>query len=293
LRGPDYARDFSGTRVLFTGSSILTGPGVEEPRTIPGLLESELKKRRVGAVQVLNAGLEGFSSLQSAIVLPELLDAYRPGIILHWVTFAGATIRDAIYSQSMVVQDGYPAIIHSLPPTNFVYRYVLNHRRENFFLYRVFFTFDFFVRRAITTWGCKWKSKSELEAGECLAGGTVASLSAMQKLATARGIPFYAVYPGEGDRIFTDLTMNPIFWDPLAIAIEWITPDVPVHTDTLLRILQDKGIHVIHLSRYRQLPAEYFQPKDYHPNGKGAEVAARELADRLVPIVKKLAAKKR
>jgi hypothetical protein len=86
-------------RLLFLGDSMVQGHGVALPDTIPSRLESWLAGR-AGArprVEVLNAGVFGYSPLLESIYLREVADALEPDLVLLGVTLANDVGEDAFY----------------------------------------------------------------------------------------------------------------------------------------------------------------------------------------------------
>ena len=58
------------TRILFLGDSVTYGTGLSQGLTIPDRLEVQLNESGTGRVEVLNAGVPGYSTFQSERYLP-------------------------------------------------------------------------------------------------------------------------------------------------------------------------------------------------------------------------------
>jgi hypothetical protein len=72
-----------GLRVAVLGDSFAFGAGVNEPDAFPARLEAELRRRTGRAdVAVLNAGVISYSPLLESIQVADVLEAYRPGLVV-------------------------------------------------------------------------------------------------------------------------------------------------------------------------------------------------------------------
>ena len=84
LRGPEVARTPApGTgRVLVIGDSVAFGFRLEEGETFPVLLEQELEQRDGGSWEVLNAGVEGYNTVNQLAYLRSSLLELRPKTVV-------------------------------------------------------------------------------------------------------------------------------------------------------------------------------------------------------------------
>lgn len=69
-------------RILLTGGSVWTGPGIDQEAAVPRQFEMELARLGVRQIEVINAATEGFSAWQNAILLPQYLEHYSPDLVL-------------------------------------------------------------------------------------------------------------------------------------------------------------------------------------------------------------------
>lgn len=84
-------------RILIVGDSAVVGRGVPQDRTIHSFLQRELAAQG-RAVEVLNAGVEGYSTDQALVRMRELLPRYRPDIVAYGFCgndFGGNEVGDA------------------------------------------------------------------------------------------------------------------------------------------------------------------------------------------------------
>jgi hypothetical protein len=68
-------------RILLVGDSTVVSRGVPAEHSIHSALTRELE--RLGPVEVLNAGVEGFSTDQTLLRLRDLVVRYKPDVVLH------------------------------------------------------------------------------------------------------------------------------------------------------------------------------------------------------------------
>ncbi len=81
----EFAREHPDTfRILAVGDSITFGFGVDQANTFPAELEKRINTSypQGKKVEVLNAGVSGYSLMDESILLPYLLDQYKPDLVL-------------------------------------------------------------------------------------------------------------------------------------------------------------------------------------------------------------------
>lgn len=80
--------------VVILGDSKIFGWGVENEQSEPAFLESALRELRPGTfTRVINAGMPGYSTVQSAILFQEIAVNYNPGLVVLEVS--GHNVRQA------------------------------------------------------------------------------------------------------------------------------------------------------------------------------------------------------
>lgn len=101
LRGPNRptTKPAGWKRVVVLGDSSIYGQGVSEGQTFSALLESSLKaKRKGGMVEVINAGVPAYSSLQSLHQLQQVLSPFSPDLVVIanlWSDSIPSSIEDS------------------------------------------------------------------------------------------------------------------------------------------------------------------------------------------------------
>lgn len=88
LRDREYSteNDPNTYRILALGDSFAFGVGVNAEETYPKVLETLLNQHPIGGnskkYEVINAGVEGYGTEQEYVYLKELIDRYRPKLII-------------------------------------------------------------------------------------------------------------------------------------------------------------------------------------------------------------------
>lgn len=102
LRGPEVPPRRPGQfRILMMGDSITFGDYVDEPSTIPGLLEEELKARGASDVVVMNAGLPGANLADEFIHYQEIYEATDPDLVLLGMYLNDAQEARKFYAKAL------------------------------------------------------------------------------------------------------------------------------------------------------------------------------------------------
>ena len=87
-------------RILFLGDSMVQGHGVALEDTIPTRLEAELQAASPDRpIEVLNAGVFGYSPMLEWLYLREIADALEPDLVLLGFTLANDVGEDAFYEK--------------------------------------------------------------------------------------------------------------------------------------------------------------------------------------------------
>jgi hypothetical protein len=94
-------------RILVLGSSNTLGPGVAEPDTFPRQLERSLE-RAGRKVEVINAAMVGYCTLQTALHARELVDAYAPNLVLLQFVQGTCPLFDGAWAGRAREEDGLP-----------------------------------------------------------------------------------------------------------------------------------------------------------------------------------------
>jgi len=88
LRSPPFRPNAGGTAILSAGDSTTWGEGVEDGQTFSAQLQAGLHERWPQPVQVLNAGVPGYSTVQAGQLLDELLVEHDFDLVIIHDMFA-------------------------------------------------------------------------------------------------------------------------------------------------------------------------------------------------------------
>jgi hypothetical protein len=199
LRGPDFPRQpAKGTvRVLLLGSSNVLGLGIAEENTLGNRLEDELRRRLKRKVEVINGATNGYHTWQSAIHLHELVDYYRPHLVLFNVMSPTCFIFDSAWASRVVFNAaGDPVRID---------RSLLGEGRTppwlNAFYFRDAATFYFLhtVHDQLRRLRAAWSAKLAGETLHRLVAATRRGVAYMQERSEKSGAVFAAFIHGSGD----------------------------------------------------------------------------------------------
>lgn len=98
-----YAKPAGTLRIVSLGDSFTIGYEVAEDETFSSVLERELRERGF-AVEVLNAGVSGYSNAEELLYLERELLRYDPDLVL--VSFSANDLVDNIRSGLFLLEDG-------------------------------------------------------------------------------------------------------------------------------------------------------------------------------------------
>ncbi|MFQ5718668.1 MAG: SGNH/GDSL hydrolase family protein [Acidobacteriota bacterium] len=84
LRGtePAASQGASGFRILFVGDSVTYGHNVADDQTVPWHLQEELRRRTGRNVEVVNAGVPGYSTFQEVVAIRRYGQILQPDLVL-------------------------------------------------------------------------------------------------------------------------------------------------------------------------------------------------------------------
>jgi lysophospholipase L1-like esterase len=113
-----HERTGDRVRILVVGDSFAVGRSVPQERIYPAQLELALRERGIEA-EVINAGVQGYSTDQALLMLERQAPSYRPDVVLYGSTFndlGGIGVR-AAYGQAkpaFVIEAG--GTLRRIPP---------------------------------------------------------------------------------------------------------------------------------------------------------------------------------
>jgi len=263
-------------RILFTGSSILAGPGIEEKFCAPRLFEKRLKLKKK-YIEVINGGAEGYFSVRQAIRYQELLPAYSPSISIHYFelsSIANDQFEDALTEYDL---DGRPIrfkLPDSVPYTpNFLQEIIdkdpdLSARVQSL---------PVLAARLRIAWNL-WMATDQIEQAMKV---TVRSAKFMREEARKANVRFVFVIGADNENInFRAIATHGYSQKIFDLANRFFPSRFTASSEALRSRLEKEGVEAVVL-RPGLLP-RHFIPGDWHLTEEGSQV----LADRFAELAK-------
>ncbi len=111
-------KDGNKKRIMIFGDSVVVGRAVAKEKTVSFWLESILCKKGL-AVEVINAGVQGYSTDQSLLLAQRLIPVYRPDIVIYGFCendLGGNVLRQAYGIAKPVFVRQKDASLKEIPP---------------------------------------------------------------------------------------------------------------------------------------------------------------------------------
>lgn len=108
LRDRDYAEypPALRKRIVLLGDSVTMGYGVRQAKVVSEILEALLNEQNRGPHEVINAGVEGFNTINEAAFYKKVARRYRPSEV--WLIFLANDLRDSPSRVSHISPEGIP-----------------------------------------------------------------------------------------------------------------------------------------------------------------------------------------
>jgi hypothetical protein len=277
LRDKDYSpKPKKGwTRILLVGSSRMVAPGIAEEDDPPRRLEKYLRGANK-KVEVINAGVEGYSPLFQLTRFRHWLEAYSPTHVVLQVEFQPATNSDVMMAP--YYDHGTNAFrIRILPWMKPIAYFQGTGDEKDYPKFRYALSWQSSAYRALHTQYCMIFRRSPGTRAPCIAGPTIRALQEMAKIAASAGVKVVVVT--SSGSFSNDLVISPAFdssgvrfWDKL-------TPRVMASIAPLGQQLRKREIPMAIVNPTQS--ESLLLPGDYHFNKEGADAYARGLALRL------------
>ena len=279
LRDKDYPpKPRAGwTRILFIGSSVLAGPGVAEHETPARRLEQRLRRTNK-KVEVINAGVEGYSSLQLAAMTPRWIEAYNPTHVLLYLEVgqsANADPGSSIYAEwgpeetVKLETKIFPLSQRIASAFNLDLNVWLDKRKV--------LTSQVMGHRALFTVRCLLRNRAPVGRTRCMLAPTIRSLRSIHQHAKKSGAKFLfliGAHPFNNDLKISpghDLQMSQFF--------DRLTPRMNFAPGPLNEVVNELGIPMRPFSP--SFGTQHTLPGDYHLGPLGTD----NFAEQLLPIV--------
>ena len=229
-------------RVLVVGGSALVGPGIEESKS-PVQEYSKIIKRLGKKIEVINAGVEGYAIVHSAVKLKTLLEAYHPTHVLLFTSFINSVNFDSMYGDEIITNADQSLKLE--PKFGYFINEILGFRnklqknwKENIGTAN---SLKYFSRRAFKFAYCKARHRSALKQLECASSNTLSLLSYMMNISRQYGADFSLIFP---DMVYSEnkILLNFTFNEQLAMQIDRLTPSPPFSSDEISKLLRIHNI---------------------------------------------------
>ncbi|MDE2490593.1 MAG: hypothetical protein KGM24_07070 [Elusimicrobia bacterium] len=278
LRDKDYPpKPARGVlRVLFTGGSMISAPGLAEKDDPARVFEAELRRRGLRA-EVINASGEGYVGWENVVRLPRYLAAYSPQVVIyhlepHYLFSDRALWLDLWFRDGKIA--GRMGALRFLPSP---LRALLKDRHR----------LIFYLHNYIEQWDrirASWQLAAIRDPGaklDDLLKPTVAELAQMRDASRAAGARFYVVYDGDEANADEFLRVRNTYWAARLAQHVWVR-QFHLPGSAVVDRLRGAGFRVLSLAAVdAQLTApENCLPGDYHWNERGARIFGAATAER-------------
>lgn len=260
-------------RILFIGASRVMGPGLKIENTIPKQLEKLLKKKRLN-VEVINAGVEGYSAIHFYTKIEDWIKAYSPThIIFHLDDITKTVLRDNSMSLYFQEKDGNPSIDVSFSSESSKKIEFLRKTFPRLFdidPYKKIYTLKTIGHLCLRIAACRIRHPfNNDDAVFCLQNQTANFLEKIDKVIRSHNIKSLYLYKADAP-FNTDLIVGPEYDLAIASFLNMFIFDIKSDTsEKLISFLRTKGLHLegYHMNDSKN---ENFLPMDYHFSQQGA-----------------------
>ncbi len=270
-------------RILFLGPSLLAAPGIAEQNTPPKRLEALLRKTNK-QVEVLNAGVEGYSAIQIAARTAGWIKDYSPTHVVLYLDLGQSANIDPMHGAFAKWEpDGTVGLAYSYSPLLLKLAGFMNWDMKTYPVQRRLQTIEGLQNRARLTIGCKLRNRSGPAFTACLLSPTLASLQSIQKQAADAGAKF--LFAASVRTFSNDLKISPGQDPEVARFFDRITPVASFPASEVRDALERLGMPLLYVDM--SMGSDYTLPGDYHLNEKGSVRFAESLKPRVLELLGK------
>lgn len=294
LRGGEIPKKRKGERrILLLGNSGLFGVGQEEGSTTSAIVEKSLTKARRENVTVINGGVEGYFALHHYLLLPRLLRAVQPDMVVLVLGSQDGFFKDLVtLTACSRGPDGLP-LTCSRNPADHLPAWIgpwIAESPKNFFKA---YTFSLFWDRLMLSWSL-WPKRPAKQM-ELMASPFVPLIKAMARESESRGARFHVF---DAMRVADNSIYIGSFLDiRIARALQWLTPKIEVAGNAVHSYLPSQGIRCLTFSErllklrsgQSAVPPEQsifsLSSDKFHFASDGTQEFAEAVAKTLAPLV--------
>lgn len=278
LRDKDYPANVKKgwRRLLLVGSSRIVGPGIAEAETPARRLEKYLRGSNK-KLEVINASVEGYSTVNQVAKLQRWLDVYKPTHVVVPIEISSGLSTDLMYAPYLQETESSQEIHPRLLPWMKPFAALMGLHTDNYEEMRRILSWQSGLYRAYVLNYCRFFTRGSIKRTACVLDTTIKSIDLMRDMATKAEAKI--IFITSGMMFTTNMNVSPAF-------------DFEV-LQKLNKFASNSSFpyaEVSQLLRKRKLPLqtvppitspEMFLKGDYHFNKEGADLYARNLALRL------------
>jgi len=283
LRDKDFsAKPKAGwKRILFIGSSAMAAPGISESQAPPKRLEAVLRKQNK-KIEVINAGVEGYTNLQLAAIAPALIKEYSPTHVVMYVSI-GQSVNIDMMNEPYVswTAEGRLTLSQQIFPLSQRYADFNGWNLGEYMNRRRVLTIQSSWNRAIRTIKCVLLHREGLARSGCLMASSIRSVLLIHAQAEEAGARF--LFLSDPNSSSNDMNVSPGHDFEIATRFDRGTPRVRLASMDAVELLRSNGVQVEVVQPNRR--ASMTLPGDYHFNAAGAEQFAEYLAPKVAKFL--------
>jgi hypothetical protein len=280
LRDKDYPpRPRKGwKRILLLGSSALAAPGLEEPVTPGRIFEKNLRKKDP-RIEVINAGIEGYTTVQTGMILRGLIARYAP---THVIVYSDLSTDGFLVVVDHILNRHSDGTREKIVP--FWAKVKLRLSRD-FPVSPTLETLPYAAYWLFSSIKCKYFSGfTEESQAACLLSAAYRRLEILRELAEAGGAKFLMAHSEKP--IKYPLIVSPD-WDTRVVAlVNHFVPTFSLDHKLIAKGLAKRGLVSHGMSKLNNTdPKETLLPNDFHLSEAGSKIFAEELASIMGPLL--------
>lgn len=277
LRDREYpkAAPAGVVRILELGSSLSLGVGLPEEDSFPRRLETELRGKG-HRVEVINAGMVGYCTIQSAFRARELIELYSPDLVLMQFVAGNCTLFDGAWHGRVVWEQDRPVRIDRTP-----FRGLLSFLNPTFFRFPSLFFLWLTAADQARKAKFSWKVFLSGARAEAVAATSLRYLDYLRREAEKKGAGFVvATYRMP---VFTQ-AMPSQHYSLVVQLMRFMMVPFGITAEDIFEELRAKGIRVLAPSFVKR---GFAIEHDMHMNAEGTQEFARLIAAELAAHLKK------
>jgi hypothetical protein len=271
-------------RVLFLGASGTSNALLPENESATAQLRNLIKKNGLSTT-IINGAVEGYSPLNYAVFLGELLEEYRPAAVILTLTLGTDALDSALQEGALLYENGKPARL-LLEPNRTISRFPRIF--QDFFwsrpwMERMFRTFYLSGKRLKFARTCgRFIPQSEART-KCMLEPLLKNLQLLQEESKKRGARFFvALIETELPSTFI---LGPGVSHPLAKLIGKIIPRLELSESEGKSFLEKRGISLISLGSLQDIYSPPYLKYHLHLNEEGNRLFAQRVFEKIKPIL--------